>query len=80
MINRWASSKLSGQVFKALHTGLTVNLISTPAAALKTCTQHETISELVERYPEDFDFIPVVDENQRLLGRLTHQLKELVEL
>jgi CBS domain-containing protein len=70
MINRWASSNLSGEgdVFKALHTGLTVNLISTPAAALKTCTQHETISEVVERYPEDFDFIPVVDENQRFIG------------
>jgi CBS domain-containing protein len=70
MVNRWASSNLSGEgdVFKALHTGLTVNLISTPAAALRTCTQHETISEVVERNPEEFDFIPVIDENRRFVG------------
>jgi hypothetical protein len=70
MVNRWASSNLSGEgdVFKALHSGLTVNLISTPAAVLRTCTQHEAISEVVERNPEEFDFIPVVDENQRFIG------------
>ena len=70
MINRWASSNLSGEgdVFKALHTGLTVSLLTTPTAALKTCTQHEKISDVVERNPEEFDFIPVVDENQRFIG------------
>ena len=70
MINRWASSNLSGEgdVFRALHAGLTVSLITTPTTALKTCTQHEKISGVVERYPEDFDFIPVVDENQRFIG------------
>jgi CBS domain-containing protein len=70
MVKRWASSNLSGEgdVFKALHTGLTVNLISTPTVALRTCTQHETISEVIERTSEEFDFIPVVDENQRFIG------------
>ena len=70
MIDRWVSSNLSGEgnVFKALHTGLTINLISTPTAALRTCTQHETISEVVERNPEEFDFIPVVNEHQRFVG------------
>jgi hypothetical protein len=70
MINRWASSNLSGEgdVFKALHSGLTVNLISTPTAALRTCTQHETISGVLEQNPEEFDFIPVVDEKQRFVG------------
>jgi hypothetical protein len=70
MMNRWASSNLSGEgdVFRALHSGLTVNLISTPTAALRTCTPHETISEVVERNPEEFDFIPVVDEKQRFVG------------
>jgi CBS domain-containing protein len=70
MVNRWASSNLSGEgdVFKALHAGLTIDLISTPTAALRTCTAHEPISDVVERNPEEFDFIPVVDENQRYVG------------
>jgi hypothetical protein len=70
MVNRWASSNLSGEgdVFTALHTGLTVSLISTPVAALKTCTEQESISDVVERYPEDFDFIPVVGVNRRFVG------------
>jgi hypothetical protein len=63
MINRWASGGLSGpaNVFKTLHAGLTVDLISTPVADLKTCAPHELISDVIERNPEDFDFLPVVD-------------------
>jgi hypothetical protein len=70
MINRWASSGLSGtgDVFTALHSGLTVQLISTPASSLTTCTSDEEISDVLERSPEDFDFIPVIDDNRRFIG------------
>jgi hypothetical protein len=70
MTDRWASSNLlgAGDVFTALHAALTVDLISTSATLLRTCTQDETISDVVDRNPEDFDFIPVVDENQRFIG------------
>jgi hypothetical protein len=69
MRNRWASSGLSGtDVFKALHGGLTVELISTPANELKTCTPHELISDVLQRNPEDFDFLPVIDDVDRFIG------------
>jgi hypothetical protein len=72
MVNRWASSNLSGtgDVFRALHSGLTVDLIATPLSDLKTCKPHELISDVIRRYPEDFDFIPVIDENNRFVGML----------
>lgn len=70
MGNNWASSNLSGtgDVFTALHSGLTVNLISTPADLLATCSQDEAVSDVLARNPEDFDFIPVVDDNRRFIG------------
>lgn len=70
MTNLWASSSLSGRgdVFTVLHSGLTVDLISTPAGLLATCSQDEAVSDVVERNPDDFDFIPVVDENRRFIG------------
>src|SRR3981189_2606002 len=70
MTNRWASSSLSGKgdVFTALHVGLAVDLISTPANELSTCTQDEAVSDVLERNRGDFDFIPVVDENSRFIG------------
>jgi hypothetical protein len=70
MANNWASSNLSGtgDVFTALHSGLTIDLISTPADSLATCSQDEAVSDVLERNPEDFDFIPVVDENRRFVG------------
>ena len=70
MINRWASEGLSGtgDVFQALHVGLTVDLISTLVVDLKTCTPHELISDVIQRSPDDFDFLPVVDENDRFVG------------
>jgi hypothetical protein len=70
MANNWASSNLSEtcDVFTALHSGLTIDLISTPAHSLATCSQDEAVSDVVERNPNDFDFIPVVDENRRFIG------------
>jgi hypothetical protein len=70
MDNPWASSGLSGtgDVFKALHVGLTVGLISTPVNHLKTCTPHELISDVLEHSPEDFDFLPVVDDDDQFIG------------
>jgi CBS domain-containing protein len=70
MTNRWASSSLSGagNVFTALHSGLTVDLISTPANLLATCTQDEAVRDVLERNRPDFDFIPVVDANARFIG------------
>jgi hypothetical protein len=51
MISRWASGGLSGpaNVFKTLQAGLTVDLITTPVADLKTCEHHELISDVIER-------------------------------
>jgi hypothetical protein len=70
LINRWASSNLSGKgdVFTALHAGLTINLISTPSDSLTVCTQNEPVSDVLARSPEDYDFIPVVDDNRRFVG------------
>lgn len=70
MGHRWASAGLSESpdVFKALHSGLTVGLIATPARELKTCTPHELISNVLLRNPEDFDFLPVIDEAHRFVG------------
>jgi hypothetical protein len=70
MINRWASSNFAGtgDVFETLHSGLTVNLISTPRDALMTCTRDETISAVIKRNTEEFDFLPVVEKNLRFVG------------
>jgi CBS domain-containing protein len=70
MVNRWASPDISGtgDVFRALHSGLTVNLIATSLDELKTCAPQELVSDVIDRNPEDFDFIPVVDERGRFIG------------
>lgn len=70
MVNRWASSSFSGtgDVFETLHSGLTVNLISTPRDALMTCTRDEMISAVIKRNTEEFDFLPVVESNLRFVG------------
>jgi CBS domain-containing protein len=70
MVNRWASEALSGSRdgYEALQGGLTVNLISTPVAELKTCTADEPISEVIEQNPHEFDFLPVLDDKNRFVG------------
>ncbi|MBR0794013.1 hypothetical protein JQ615_01275 [Bradyrhizobium jicamae] len=70
MGNRWASGGLSGgrSVFTALHDGLTVDLIATHTNDLRTCTPHELVEDVLRRNPEDFDFLPVVNEASRFVG------------
>lgn len=62
MTNRWANHEevSSGDVFEALHSGLTVGLISTPRSVLMTCTPNDTLSDVIERNIEPYDFIPVI--------------------
>ncbi|UGY18992.1 hypothetical protein HAP48_0016975 [Bradyrhizobium septentrionale] len=70
MAKGWASSNLSGvgDVFTTLHSGLAVELISTPASSLATCTQDELIRDVLERNRPGYDFIPVANENARFIG------------
>jgi len=73
--SNWASSAFAGagDIFEALHGGLTVNLVSTPRHELKTCTKTELVSEVLNSSPDDFDFIPVLDDSHddpRFLGLL----------
>jgi CBS domain-containing protein len=60
----WASSAFSGtDVFEALHSGLTVKLVSTPRHQLKTCRKTDLVSDVLDRNPDEFDFIPVLDDS-----------------
>lgn len=49
----------SGDVFHALHAGLTVELISTNRLNLMTCSARESLSAVMERNTEPYDFLPV---------------------
>jgi hypothetical protein len=62
MTDRWANHEEvgSGDVFEALHSGLTVELISTPRDALMTCTPNDTLSVVMGRNIDSYDFIPVI--------------------
>src|ERR1700752_5444289 len=69
MVIRWASeTSESKDADEALHKGITVNLICPPAASLKTCKPDDLISDAIKQSLEDFDFLPVVDENNRFIG------------
>jgi hypothetical protein len=77
MKNGWASPGIRDQSddFDALHTGLTVRLIATSRAALKTCRPHECVFDVVERNVEGFDFLPVIEmssgESRKIVGLLS---------
>jgi CBS domain-containing protein len=62
MTVRWANHQEvgSGSVFEALHSGLTVQLIATNRDDLVTCKSDETVSAVVDRNTEQYDFIPVI--------------------
>ncbi|HZR75122.1 CBS domain-containing protein [Bradyrhizobium sp.] len=69
MVKRWASDTPEPKdAYEALHEGLTVDLICTPVASLKTCKPDDLISDVIKQNPDDFDFLPVVDENNRFIG------------
>lgn len=69
MIERWANhdNAETGDVFHALHAGLTVDLISTERPQLMTCAPHEALPDVMARNTEPYDFLPVVvsDDGQR---------------
>ena len=46
-----------------MHSGLTVKLVSTPRQILKTCKKADPVSDVLAANPEEFDFIPVLDDS-----------------
>jgi hypothetical protein len=62
MTSSWATHEDigSGDVFEALHSGLTVELISTHRDDLRTCTLDDAIADVIGRNTESYDFLPVV--------------------
>jgi len=62
MTERWANhdDAGTGDVFHALHAGLTVELISTKRPHLMTCAPHEALPDVMARNTEPYDFLPVV--------------------
>jgi hypothetical protein len=65
MNTRWAHSGEVGSsgVFKAVHSGLTVQLIETSRSDLMTCTACDAASLIIERNTEQYDFIPVTEDS-----------------
>lgn len=64
----WTSSTAyNANLFDALQSGLTVNMIMTPRADILTCKSTELISDVLRRNPDRFSYIPV-DDNGRLIG------------
>lgn len=61
----WASNADvgAGQLFEALHAGLTVQLIATGRPDLMTCRCDETVSAVTTRNTYQYDFIPVMSDN-----------------
>lgn len=61
MTGRWVNREEIGSddVFRALHSGLTVKLISTRRADLASCKADEILSDVMERNTEPYDFLPV---------------------
>lgn len=47
---------------------LTVDLIMIPRSGFDTCTVHETAAQIQKRNVSQFSFLPVADENNRILG------------
>ena len=62
MTETWANhdNAGTGDVFHALHAGLTVELISTKRPQLMTCALHEALPVVMARNTEPYDFLPVV--------------------
>lgn len=72
MTERWANhdDAATGDVFHALHTGLTVELISTKRPQLMTCAPHEALPDVIARNTEPYDFLPVVTSGDRTQDRI----------
>ncbi len=69
---RWANrdDAGTGDVFHALHAGLTVELISTKRRHFMTCALHEPLSDVMARNTEPYDFLPVVASGDGALDRI----------
>jgi hypothetical protein len=52
------------EVFETLHSGLTVELISTRRDALKTCALDDLIADVVKGNTEAYDFLPVATQSK----------------
>lgn len=64
----WTSSTAyNTNLFDALQSGLTVNMIMTPRADILTCKSTELIPDVLRRNPDRFSYIPV-DDHGRLIG------------
>lgn len=75
MTNGWSNNETigNGQIFTAMHIGLTVDLIATPRDALKTCSINETLKTVVQGNTDHYDFLPVVEagaEKNHVVGLL----------
>jgi len=72
MTERWANhdDAGAGDVFHALHAGLTVELISTKRPQLMTCAPEQTLSDVMARNTEPYDFLPVVTSENAAQDRI----------
>lgn len=72
MTEGWTNSDAvgSGDIFHALHAGLTVSLISTERAQLMTCAPDETLTDVMSRNTEPYDFLPVVRSSDGQRGQI----------
>ena len=69
MTVRWANPGDSGpHVLDRVQQGLTVDMIMTPRAELRTCRRNEIASDVADRNTKNFSFLPVVDSEERILG------------
>ena len=66
---RWANPDNGGpDVLERVQRSLTVDMIMTPRADLRTCRRDEIASAVIARNTEHISFLPVVDEPGRFLG------------
>ena len=66
-----SNSSKDSQCFDELHRGLTVEMIATPRAGIKTCSKDESVLDVMNRIPkpECYDYLPVTDgERDRIIG------------
>ena len=69
MTARWANPSDDGpDVLERVQRSLSVDMVMTPRADLSTCRREETACEVVARNTERFSFLPLVDDDGRILG------------
>ncbi len=65
----WAGRGDTGlDALERVQRGLTVDMIMTPRDRLKTCQPDDSAREVMDRNIERYSYLPVVDENSRILG------------